>query len=186
MGCVEYGELKNLVNTVNKKFDEDNIDKFFVNTSQLLTEELYDRLFVKTPVITGFLRHGWNVGLGMKYQNARFYPKNPILFPKKGQHYSAVYINTKKIIPNKDGNKYTVHFKNPVSYAPFVEYGHELVTTRGRVSKAKNGQKVKLFSRNEYVKPRIDGHHMTEKSVEEVNKIKNEIVRREFNKFLKG
>lgn len=186
MGCVEYGELKKLVNTVNKKFDKENIDKFFVDTSQVLTKELYDELWFYTPVRTGFLRHGWNVGLGMKYQNARFYPKNPILFPKKGQYYSAVKINIKKIIPDKDGNKYTVHFKNPVSYAPFVEYGHEQVTIRGRVSKAKNGQKVKLFSRNEYIKPRIEGHQMTKKSVEEVNKIKDEIVKREFNKFLKG
>lgn len=185
MGCLEYGELKNLVNNLNKKFDEDNIDKFFVNTSQLLTEELYDRLFVKTPVITGFLRHGWNVGLGMKYQNARFYPKNPILFPKKGQHYSAVYINTKKIIPNKDGNKFTVHFKNPVSYAPFVEYGHK-ITVKGRKAITDSKGRIKLFSSNKWVKPYKEGHHMTKKSVEEVNKIKNEIVRREFNKFLKG
>lgn len=182
---VQYKELNKFVNNMNKKFDKKNIDKFFTNTSHVLTKGLYDKLWKLTPVITGFLRHGWNVGLGMRYQNARFYPKNPILFPKKGQYYSAVKINIKKIKPDRSDNKYTVHFKNPVSYAPFVEYGHNMPTTRGRESRAKNGRAVKLFSRNEWVKPRIEGHGMTKKSVAYLNSRKDDIVREEFNKFLK-
>ena len=182
--AMEYSDLTNYVNSMKKNLSEKNIENFFNNTSKIIAQELYDELWKRTPVITGFLRHGWNVGLGMKYQNARFYPKNPVHFPRvsHGELYNTVNINIEKIVPDKDGNKYTVYFSNPVYYAPFVEYGHK-ITVHGR--KAPKG-KVKLFANDIYVQPYKEGHHMMGKSVEEVNENLTKIVSKELNKLITG
>lgn len=191
---IEYSQLEKIANNLKRNCKKENTEKFFNNTSRILAKKLYKELWSRTPVITGFLRHGWNVGLSSKYQNARFYPKNPVLFPKlykdeygnidknKSVHYHAVDIDIKKIVPNKDGNKYTIHFRNPVSYAPFVEYGHR-VTAGGR--KPPIG-KVKLFATNEYITPFKEGHHMTYEAVEKIKSEAPKIVRKEFNKFIRG
>lgn len=197
--AIEYSQLKNLVKRLEKKSKNNEVEKFFNNTSRILAKKLYKELWRNTPVVTGFLRHGWNVGLSSKYKNARLYPKDPVYFPKiyldelgnidktKTKHYNVVNVDIEKIIPDKDGNKYTVHFNNPVSYAPFVEYGHKVTVGR---RKPPSGL-VKLFAKDQngndvYLQPYKEGHHYTYNSVENIKNKAPKIISKELYKFIRG
>lgn len=167
MGNIEYSQLKKFVKNVKKNFSEDSIEKFFNDIARELTKELYDRLWKRTPVRTGFLRHGWNVGLGMIYHNARFYPKKP-------KRVDSVRIKFARIIPSKDNTTYTVHIINPVFYAPFVEYGH----------KQQVGRYVAAIGKR-LVKPSVKGRFYLKFSVEDLKKSTPQIIQKKIYEFLK-
>ncbi len=70
----------------------------------------------------------------------------------------------------RSGNTVSVTISNPVNYTPYVEYGHRIVVS------GKDGKKKTIGY--------AQGHHMLEKSVQDVQKIAPKVVEKEFKKFM--
>lgn len=179
--AMEYSQLKNYVTRIKTNFSQSKIDDFFVATTQKLTKELYDELWVRTPVRTGFLRRGfdaWNRpeleyrGIdtyGYKsYNKKKFKLKNA----SKQQQFRT---NFSGLEPAKDKNKYTVYIRNTVYYAGWVEFGH----------KQKVGRYVHAIGKR-LKEEKVEGRFYMKKSVEKLQEKAPQIVSEEFNKFIRG
>ena len=108
MGSVkaDLRELKKLRDKLEKLQGRDaERQKFCEDCSKELAARLLALVIKRTPVDTGYLRHGWTGG---ENKSAKAYAEG-----------CKVY---------KNGDNYTIIVENPVEYAPYVEFGHR---TRG-------------------------------------------------------
>ena len=180
--AIEYSQLKNYVNVIKENLSDNNVNDFFVKTSQILVNNLYDELWVRTPVRTGFLRRGFDVWNRPELEywsvknntwsnsNLRKNSKNKFRLKDafKQEQYKTNFSN---IQPNKDKNKYSVYIRNPVYYAPYVEYGY-----KKKIHTSKSGT----------IKKEIKGRFYMKKSVEDLQEKTPEIVSKELNKLIRG
>lgn len=120
-------------------------DEIMTMVAKELTARLLAQVIRRTPVDTGHLRRGWTMG---DTENKRR------VSVKK-------YVSELQI--NKEGGYYIIEIINPVSYAEYVEYGHETV----------NGGWVQ-------------GEHMLRISVDEIQRQAPEIITKMLQKQLKA
>lgn len=180
--AMEYSQLKNYVKSMKENLSDKNVNDFFVTTSQKLVNELYDELWVRTPVRTGFLRRGFDVWNRPKLEywsvhnntwsnsNLRKNSKKKFRLKDafKQEHYKTNFSN---IQPNKDKNKYSVYIRNPVYYAPYVEFGYK--------------KKIHTLDFGT-VEKEIKGRFYMKKSVEDLQDKASAIVSKELNKLITG
>lgn len=112
-GKCDFRQLKDLQKRL-EQLQKSDRKRFIEATAKELAARLLAKVIKRTPVgvypaesgkVGGTLRRGWTAG---KDQNATAYAKS-----------LPVYQN---------GDVYTIVIKNPVHYAPYVEFGHR---TRG-------------------------------------------------------
>lgn len=79
------------------------------------------------------------------------------------------YVNSLEIVHS--GNMASTTISNPVEYAPYVEHGHRVVVT------GKDGKKKTVGY--------VQGHHMLEKSVQDVQKVAPKVVEKLVNTYFR-
>ena len=113
-GKVDFRELENLRQKLEKNLSDDQIDLFIEACAKELAARLLAKVIKRTPVGIypnssgkkgGTLRRGWT---GEKSQAA------------------SAYANSLKV--NHFGDAFVIEIINPVEYASYVEFGHR---TRG-------------------------------------------------------
>ncbi len=172
---IDTRQLKELQRKLEKM--RDNSDTFMDKCAKNISARLLRKVIKRTPVgnysgqeydcngkdmqfhhkgyrvknaVGGALRRGWTVNTEEEAA------------PKKSKKAVSVDKYLNQIQVERSGNTTSITIDNPVSYAPYVEYGHRIVIKDGSGKKKTVGY--------------APGHHMLEMSVQDIQKVAPKVL----------